>query len=302
MIPAFNEAMNLRPLYKEIQEIMEPEKIDYEVIFVNDGSRDGTQNEIENLYAGDKKHVRGIQLRNNFGKAAALHAGFQAARGEIILQMDADGQDDPTEIPKFIKKLDEGFDMVVGWKHKRRDSFVKNNSSKIFNAATNVISRVKLHDHNCGFKAYQSEVAQGLNLYGELHRYIAVIASSQGYTVSELPVNHRLRKFGRSKYGPMRFVNGLLDLLTVLFITRFRTRPLHLFGYLGLSSLTVGFVIGVYLTGVKLLGNQSIGERPLLLLAVMLMIMGVQISVTGLVGEQIISFGRKENYIIKKTI
>jgi glycosyltransferase involved in cell wall biosynthesis len=287
IIPAFNEAENLTPLYQEITTVAENNKYDYEIIWVNDGSHDQTQSVIEELHKSDPKHVKGIQFRTNYGKAAALHAGFAAATGGIIIQMDADLQDDANEIPRFIEKINSGDDLVVGWKKSRRDSFIKNNSSKVFNWATNAISQVKLHDHNCGFKAYRANVAKELNLYGELHRYIAVLVSSNGYKVGEIAVNHRVRYSGKSKYGITRFVNGYLDLLTVMYITKFRNRPMHLFGYLGLSSFTLGFLIGVYLVLVKYLGHQSIGERPLLLLAVMLMIMGVQITVSGLIGEQI---------------
>ncbi len=303
VIPAKNEAENIFPLYKEITEVLRNFKGGYELIFVSDGSHDLTWAKIKELHALDDR-VHGIQFGVNFGKAAALQAGFDKVNGEIVIQMDADLQDDPAEIPHFIKKLDEGYDMVVGWKHKRLDSFVKNKTSRLFNGATNVISGVKLHDHNCGYKAYRAEVVKSLHLYGELHRYIAVLAGSSGYSVGELPVNHRVRNAGKSKYGPMRFIHGFLDLLTVLFITKFRTRPLHLFGYLGIMSFMLGFLIGIYLTYIKLIGHQSIGDRPLLLFSVMLMIMGVQIGVTGLVGEQITTLVQKneKSYVIKNTL
>ena len=194
--------------------------------------------------------------------------------------------------------------MVVGWKQKRKDSFVKNQSSKVFNFATNYISKVKLHDHNCGFKAYKLEVVKGLNIYGELHRYIPVIVSAQGYNVTEIKVSHRPRTFGKSKYSNLRFIHGFLDLLTVFFITRFRSRPLHLFGYLGMAFFLAGFCIATYLTYIKLFIHQSIGGRSLLQLAVMLMIIGVQISVVGLVGEQITTMMHKDNkeYVVKKIL
>lgn len=304
VIPVFNEAENIKLLYEEIVSVLEILEKDFEIIFVNDGSRDVSQQEMENLFQKDPKRIRGIQFRNHFGKAAALHAGFQLAKGNTIVTMDGDLQDDPRELPKLLVKFNEGYDMVSGWKHKRKDSFVKNNTSKIFNAFTNLISKVKLHDFNCGFKAYKAEVAKGVNLYGELHRYIPVIVASQGYSVGEVEVEHRKRVNGHSKYNGFRFIHGFLDLFTVLFITRFRARPLHLFGYIGLMFFLIGFMIGLYLSGVKFIGHQSIGERPLLLFSVMLMIMGVQIGVTGLVGEQITTMIHKNGseYIIKKTI
>lgn len=304
IIPAFNEAESLLRLYEELVGVLKALTTDYEIIFVNDGSRDNTQTVIENLYSKDKGHIRGIQFLNNFGKAAALRAGFDIATGEIIITLDADLQDDPTEIPKFIQKIEDGYDLVSGWKVNRKDSFIKNNTSRIFNVATRYFSQVKLHDFNCGFKAYRQEIVKGLNIYGELHRYIPVIAGAQGYSIAEIPVNHRQREFGKTKYGHLRFIHGFLDLATVLFITRYRVRPLHLFGYLGLGFFSLGSLIGLYLTLVKIITHQSIGDRPLLLLSVMLMIMGVQIGATGLVGEQITSLIHKtdHNYIIKKIL
>ena len=228
IIPVLDEGENIRPLYNEVVSVLEKSGQDFEIIFVNDGSRDQTQNIIEELFRKDPQHVRCILFRNNFGKAAALHAGFQQARGEIIVTLDGDLQADPHELPKLLAKLEEGYDLVSGWKNHRQDSFIKNNTSKIFNAATNIISRVKLHDYNCGFKVYRAEVAKGLNLYGELHRYIPVLVAAQGYEVGEVLIEHRKRTNGHSKYNGLRFIHGFLDLFTVLFITRFRARPLHL--------------------------------------------------------------------------
>lgn len=304
VIPVYNEAENIKPLYREIISILRPLAVDFEIIFVNDGSRDATQTEIESLFKEDPRRVRGIKFRNNFGKAAALHAGFKLAAGDFIATLDGDLQDDPRELPKFLEKINEGYDLVSGWKMHRKDSFIKNNTSKIFNFATNLISKTKLHDFNCGFKMYRANAAKGLNLYGELHRYIPVIIASQGFLVTEMPVEHRQRQFGKTKYGSIRFIHGLFDLLTVLFITRFRSRPLHLFGYLGLGFLGVGFVIGLYLAAIQFFEHQVIGNRPLLLLAIMLMIMGVQISAIGLVGEQITTVIHKNepDYTIEKIL
>ncbi len=304
VIPVFNETENIKPLYDEVVSVLETLGKDYEIIFVNDGSLDTTQEKIDSLFNKDSKHIRGIQLLTQSGKAAALHAGFQLAKGDIIFTLDGDLQDDPHEIPSFLKKLDEGYDLVSGWKQNRKDSFIKNNTSKIFNAVTNTISLVKLHDFNCGFKAYKSNVVKGLNLYGELHRYIPVLVAARGYKVTEIPVHHRKRRNGKSKYGLLRFIHGALDIVTVMFITKFHSRPLHLFGYVGASFFTLGFLFGLYLTAVKFIGHQGIGERPLLLFSVMLMIMGVQIGITGLVSEQIATISHKNEpgYVIKKVI
>ncbi|HUD19851.1 MAG TPA: glycosyltransferase family 2 protein [Patescibacteria group bacterium] len=302
VIPTYNEAGNVVPLFNEIKDVMASMKHSYEVLFVNDGSRDGTQKKLESLQKDYPETVKAIEFTHNFGKASALSAGFKYATGDTIVTMDADGQDDPHELHKLLDKLNEGYDMVSGWKHNRKDSFVKNNTSKLFNVATNSISKVKLHDFNCGFKVYKADVAKGINLYGELHRYIPVLVAAQGYSVAEVQVEHRKRLNGKTKYGGIRFIHGFLDLITVLFITKFRARPLHLFGYMGLIFFSGGFLIGTYLTIVKVFGHQSIGERPLLLFAVMLMIMGVQVGVMGLVGEQITTILQKneQSYQVKK--
>ena len=304
IIPTLNEAENVGPLFEEIHSVMEKVKGEYEVIFVNDGSRDVTQSELEKLELRSPKVIHVIEFTHNYGKAAALSAGFKTAKGELICTLDADLQDVPGELPKMIAKLDEGYDMISGWKQQRKDSLVKNQTSKIFNVATNLISKAKLHDFNCGFKLYKREVVEDLPLYGELHRYIPVLVAAEGYRVGEVQVEHRRRLHGHTKYHSSRFVHGFLDLFTVLFLTRFRTRPLHLFGLLGMMIFSLGFLAGIYLTGVKLFLHQSIGERPLLLLSVMLMIMGVQVGVMGLVGEQITTVFHRNtpSYKIKKKI
>jgi glycosyltransferase involved in cell wall biosynthesis len=304
VVPAYNEAESLDQLSKEIDAVCNKLSLQYEVIFVNDGSTDGTQQAIEKLHARYGKRIKGIQFRTNYGKAAALHAGFQAATGDYVLTLDADLQDDPAELPKLFEKLDEGFDLVTGWKLKRRDSFIKNKTSKVFNAATNAIAGTNLHDHNCGYKLYRAETAKDLNLYGELHRYIPVLLTAQGYKVAEVRVAHRKRSYGSSKYGPIRFINGALDLLTVLFITKFRSRPLHFFGYIGLVSLAIGVLIGLYLSIYKFSMHRSIGSRPLLQLAVLLVVVGVQITVTGIVAEMMTASGheRMPAYKIRKVL
>jgi dolichol-phosphate mannosyltransferase len=232
--------------------------------------------------------VRVVRLRRNFGKAAALMAGFDHARGEAIVTIDADLQDDPAEIPRLLAKLDEGFDLVSGWKAKRRDPWRRRLLSRVFNRVTGWISGVRLHDMNCGLKAYRAEVAHGLRLYGELHRFVPVLAHYRGYRIAELPVNHRPREHGRSRYGVERYLRGFLDLLTVSFMGRYRHRPLHLFGGLGLGLGAIGVAILVYLTVVKLAGH-AIGERPLLTLGVLLVVVGLQFFSLGLISEMITS-------------
>jgi glycosyltransferase involved in cell wall biosynthesis len=227
-------------------------------------------------------------LRRNFGKAAALGAGFAQARGEVIVTIDGDLQDDPAEIPKLLAKLDEGFDLVSGWKTKRRDPLRRRIPSRTFNAVTGWVSGVRLHDMNCGLKAYRAEVVRGLRLYGELHRFIPVLADHRGYRIAEVPVNHRPREHGRSRYGLERYLRGFFDLLTVSFIGRYRQRPLHLFGGLGLALSFAGFGILVYLTVDKALGH-AIGGRPLLILGVLLVVVGIQIFSLGLITELITS-------------
>ena len=287
VIPAFNEAKNLPVLIEEIKKEIGKLKIkNWEVLVVDDGSRDNTSEVISRIHQKERR-VKLVSLRRNEGKALALQAGFDQAGYEIVITMDADGQDDPKEINKFLKKLDEGYDLVSGWKTRRKDSFVKNNTSRVYNYFTNLLMKEKLHDANCGFKAYKQEVVKSLNLYGELHRYIPALAEAGGYTIAEIGINHRKRRYGESKYGMDRFIKGALDLITVAFITRYKFRPLHMFGYLGLIFFTFGGAIGLYLSYLRLIQGERIGDRPLLLLGALLIIVGVQIMMTGLIGELI---------------
>jgi len=287
IVPAYNEAQSLQPLTKEIMTVMKHINDEYEIILVNDGSTDRSQVVIDQLGQQFPRYVRGLTFRRNFGKAAALAAGFDSAKGEIIITLDGDLQDDPREIPRFIEKIKSGYDLVSGWKQHRQDPLIKNISSRLFNFVTGKIFEAKLHDFNCGFKAYRAETVKELALYGELHRFIPVLLAARGYKIGEIPVNHRRRQFGKSKYGSIRFINGFFDLLTVLFITKFHLRPLHMIGPIGMIFFLSGFIEAAYLTYDKIVLGQPIGNRPLLLLAVMSMIMGVQIGITGLVGEQI---------------
>lgn len=287
VIPLHNEERSIALLYEELQAALEPLGQEWEAVFVDDGSVDGSFAALTRLHDANE-NVRVVRLRRNFGKAAALAAGFSQACGEIVVTIDADLQDDPAEIPRLLVKLDEGFDLVSGWKTRRRDPLRRRVLSRIFNWVTGRMSGLRLHDMNCGLKAYRAEVVRGMPLYGELHRFIPVLAQYRGFRVAELPVNHRPREHGRSRYGVERYIRGFLDLLTVSFIGRYRHRPLHLFGGLGLILGLLGAAILVYLTVVKALGH-AIGERPLLTLGVLLVVVGLQFFSLGLISEMLTS-------------
>jgi glycosyltransferase involved in cell wall biosynthesis len=287
VVPLLNEEHSLEALYHEIANALEPLDQGFEVVFVDDGSTDGSLSVLSRMH-DELPNVVVIHLRRNFGKAAALQAGFLEAKGDLVITIDADLQDDPAEIPKLLAKLAEGFDLVSGWKTRRNDPFARRLFSRIFNWSTGVISGVRLHDVNCGLKAYRAEVLQGLRIYGELHRFIPVLASYQGYRVAEIPVNHRARQHGRSRYGPERYIRGFFDLLSVTFMGRYRYRPLHLFGGIGLLMGAVGLVILTYLTTLWFWGH-GIGTRPLLTLGVLLMVVGIQFVSLGLISELVTS-------------
>jgi glycosyltransferase involved in cell wall biosynthesis len=287
VVPVHNEERSVALLYDELRSALEPLGTSWEAIFVDDGSTDGTFAALTRLHAAEDK-VRVVRLRRNFGKAAALVAGFDQAQGETVVTIDGDLQDDPAEIPRLLAKLEEGFDLVSGWKAHRHDPLSRRVLSRIFNRVTGTFSGVYLHDMNCGLKAYRTEVVRGLRLYGELHRFIPVLAHYRGFRIAELPVNHRPREHGRSRYGVERYLRGFLDLLTVSFIGRYRHRPLHLFGGLGLILGAFGTAILIYLTVLKALGN-AIGHRPLLMLGVLLLVIGMQFFSLGLISEMITS-------------
>jgi len=287
VVPLLNEEQSLEALYHEIANALEPLDQEFEVVFVDDGSTDGSLSVLSRMH-DELPNVVVIHLRRNFGKAAALQAGFLEAKGDLVVTIDADLQDDPAEIPKLLAKLDEGFDLVSGWKARRNDPFTRRLFSRIFNWSTGVISGVRLHDVNCGLKAYRAEVLQGLRIYGELHRFIPVLASYQGYRVAEIPVNHRPRQHGRSRYGPERYLRGFFDLLSVTFMGRYRYRPLHLFGGIGVLMGALGFIILTYLTVLWFWG-EGIGTRPLLTLGVLLMVVGIQFVSLGLISELVTS-------------
>ncbi len=287
VIPVHNEEQSVALLYDELSATFAREGLAWEAVFVDDGSTDGTFAALTRLHDAND-NVRAVRFRRNFGKAAALDAGFKEAEGNIVVTIDGDLQDDPAEIPRLLTRLDEGYDLVSGWKTKRRDPLTRRIPSKLFNAVTGRVSGIRLHDMNCGLKAYRAEVLDGLNLYGELHRYIPVLVHYRGYRVTELPVNHRPREHGSSNYGVERYLRGFLDLLTVTFMGRYSHRPLHLFGGLGLGAGALGFAILLYLTVVKISG-QAIGQRPLLILGVLLVVVGIQLLSLGLLSELITS-------------
>lgn len=290
VVPVLDEVQSLGALHRELTGALEGLGRPYEILFVDDGSRDGSFEVIEKLHRADER-VRGLQLRRNFGKAAALAAGFREARGEVIVTLDADLQDDPAELPKLLAPLEAaGFDLVSGWKQDRQDPRSKVWPSRLFNWVTGRLTGVRLRDFNSGFKVYRREVVEELRLYGELHRFVPALAAWRGFRVTEVPVRHRPRRYGRSKFGSARFWRGCLDLVTVLFLTRYTRRPLHLFGGLGLIAWTVGFGVNAYLTALWLSGAQPIGTRPLLAFGVLCMLVGVQFFAIGLLSELVLSY------------
>lgn len=287
VIPVYNEVDSLRELHARVTEVCASCVEDFEVLFVDDGSTDGSLGVLRALADENPEQTGVVELRRNFGKAAALDAGFRQARGNVLITLDADLQDDPDEIPRFLSRLEEGADLVSGWKQHREDPLDKTLPSKLFNRVVSRVSGLRLHDFNCGYKAYRRETVEGLSLYGELHRFIPVLAHWQGYRVAEMPVTHHARLHGHSKYGTSRLIKGFFDLLTVLLLTRFVTRPLHLFGGLGLFFGALGVLILSYLTVLWFADAGPIGNRPLLFLGMLLTMVGVQFVCTGLVAEMI---------------
>ncbi|WP_374958181.1 glycosyltransferase family 2 protein [Gilvibacter sp.] len=308
VIPLLNEKESLPELHDWIASVMQSNRFSYEILFIDDGSTDGSWDTIRELQQKDP-NVKGIRFLQNYGKSQALHAGFKAAVGDIVITMDADLQDNPEEIPELVAMItDQGYDLVSGWKKKRYDNTVtKNLPSKLFNFAARKTSGVKLHDFNCGLKAYRSTVTKTIEVTGEMHRYIPVLAKNAGFKkIGEKVVKHQARKYGTTKFGIERFINGFLDLITIWFLSRFGNRPMHFFGALGALMLLIGFLFSLYLGIDKLFLNKTgrlITERPQFYLALTAMIMGTQFFMAGFIGEMVLrNRDKRERYYISETL
>lgn len=307
IVPLFNEEESLPELEAWIRRVMEENNYSYEIIMVDDGSTDGSWKVIENLVR-EHSHVRGISFRRNYGKSAALNTGFQAAQGEVVITMDADLQDSPDEIPDLYRMItEEGYDLVSGWKKKRYDPISKTIPTKLFNGATRLVSGIKLHDFNCGLKAYRKKVVKSVEVYGEMHRYIPVMAKAAGFRrIGEKVVEHRPRKYGTTKFGLERFINGFLDLMSITFVSRFGKRPMHFFGTIGTLSFIIGFLIFAILSFEKFFSESYAGnlaDRPLFFFSILLLIIGVQLFTAGFLAELVSrSSSDRNKYLIEKEI
>ncbi len=303
IIPAKDEEKTISLLYSQIADEMKKLRKSFEIIFVDDGSTDSSFREMARIHKKDK-NVKIIRHRGNFGKSISLQSGFDASRGEMVITMDADLQDDPKEISKFIKKIEDGYDLVSGWKKKRYDPLTKTIPSKMGNWLTRKLTGVTIHDLNCGFKAYRKRVLTNIHLYGELYKFIPVLVAHQNFKVTEIVVSHKPRKFGKSKFGIERNIKGVLDLITVVFLTGYIRRPGHFFGFWGMVSFFIGFLIGIYITYLRVTTGSIQFRQPLLFLGMLLMIIGVQLISTGLVAEMIVSLNQKglsKNKYIEET-
>ena len=298
VVPLLDEEESIRPLVQAINKSLINRGIQFETIFIDDGSKDNSLKIIKELNAQNKK-IKYFSFQKNYGKSAALQIGFKNATGDAIITMDADLQDDPAEILNLLKKLDEGYDLVSGWKKKRQDPFIKKISSRFFNFITRIMTGIKIHDFNCGLKAYRKDVVKNIKVYGELHRYVPVLARWQGFNISEIVVKHHPRRYGKTKFGITRFFKGFIDLITVLFATRYIKRPMHFFGFLGAFAFLIGLVVNGYLTYQWIIGIP-LSNRPMLFLGMLLIIVGVQFFSIGLLGEILVhnSLDEKE-YLIK---
>lgn len=307
VVPFYNEAESLPILHQRIVETLDAEKTSFEIIFINDGSTDDGEQAVKKIQSFDSR-ISLIAFRRNFGKSAALSAGFKDIKGEIVITMDADLQDDPKELPRLIASVRGGADVVSGWKQVRNDPVDKTLPSKLFNATVNKAFGLKLNDHNCGFKAYRAEALKELNLYGELHRFIPALLHARGFIIEQIPVEHHARQFGKSKFGAERLIKGALDLMTVWLTTRYGARPLHMFGGAGIVFGGLGALILTYLSVLWVLGFGPIGDRPLLLFGMLLALFGSQLVGVGLLGELILSrtiderdkYALRQDRIVKK--
>ncbi len=302
VIPLFNEEESIVELSISLKKVLESLRANYEVIFIDDGSTDDSFAKIREVNQINNR-FKCIKLKRNYGKSAALAEGFKAAKGDFVITMDSDLQDDPDEIPNLLAKLNEGYDLVSGWKKIRHDPFIKKHTSKLFNFTTSVLVGLRLHDYNCGLKAYKKDVVKNLKVYGEMHRYIPALAHLSGFNVTEIPVVHHERKYGTTKFGLSRFVNGIFDLITVLFTAKFIKRPLHFFGFLGILSFISGFGIIAYLTVLKFFDLTPISGRPLFFVGILLAIVGTQFFSIGLIAEMITkNSADNDNIIIDRTL
>ena len=306
VVPLYNEEDNVQLLYEEIKGVLDTMAEQAEIVFVDDGSRDRTLAKLEAIQAGDD-HVRVVSLRRNFGQTAAMTAGFDHARGGVIITMDGDLQNDPHDIPQLVGKLNEGYDVVTGWRHDRQDAFLSRRlPSQLANRLISWVTGVGLHDYGCTLKAFRREVIDNINLYGEMHRFIPAIASGMGISFTEVKVNHRARRFGTSKYGISRTIRVVLDLITVKFMLSYATRPLHVFGTVGVVSSLLGVLIALVLTVQRQLYGVALANRPLLLLAVLLIFMGIQFITIGLLAELVVrtyhESQKKPIYYVRKVL
>ena len=310
VVPLFNEQESLPDLLEQLYLAMQDKELyslfkgpfSFEIIMVDDGSTDSSASVIRNMILS-RPELRLISFQRNFGKTAALSAGFMAATGDYVCTIDADLQDDPFAIKEMIQKLQEGYDLVSGWKQQRKDPISKTLPSKLFNLVTRLFTGITIHDFNCGLKVYRKEITRRLELRGDMHRYIPVLAEWMGFNIAELPVRHQARQFGTTKYDSSRFFSGLFDFLSVLFITRYLRRPMHFFGMAGLISFILGFTISLYVTLDKILLHKPVSNRPILFLGILLLILGVQLFSTGLLGEMLSTSSSKgSSFAVRETV
>lgn len=301
VIPVFNEESSLNQLYAELKSAMDGLNKNWEAVFVDDGSTDNSFQTLKDIQRQAVGRVRIVRLQKNFGKSAALSAGFQHSSGELVVTMDADMQDIPSEIPKLFHEMEKDFDLVAGWRHDRKDPLSKKIPSILFNHLTRLLTGVGVHDSNCGLKIYRRNVTESLNLYGELHRYIPSLANWQGYRMGEVKIAHRPRTHGSSKYSTGRIAKGLMDLVTVTLLTTYFRRPMHLFGLFGTGITLAGLALGAYMVKLRLSG-ETIGNRPLLTLAVLMLVLGVQFFSMGFIGEMLTHSSRKRTYVVREIL
>jgi len=305
IIPVYNEEDNVWPLYDNLEPVLSNLGRNYEVILVDDGSKDSTYNKLKQLHEKNS-HFKVIKFRRNFGQTPAMRAGFDFASGGIIITLDADLQNDPKDIPKILEKMDEGYDIVSGWRKNRKDNALRRFPSIVANKIISVLFRVRLHDYGCTLKAYRKEVLDNIELYGEMHRYIPAIASWMGVKVAEIPVNHYARKFGRAKYGISRTIRVILDIITIKFLLTYSKKPMQIFGLVGLFTSFVGFIVTVYLIVERLFFNQPLSSRPLFILSIFMIFIGIQLITMGLLGELMMRTYHegtgKSTYVIREIV